>query len=110
MRGRDRPATARPARQRWRSPVSEAIGWASVDALGQNGTYGGVQGQTIEVTTLPSFLAAAASSVARVIRIRGHLVGDAIVGSNKTIEGVDAAVFEGNLRIESAQNVIVRVI
>ena len=89
-------------------PAGNSIGWASVEALGQNGTYGGVQGETVDVTTIPNFLAAAASSTARVIRLHGHLVGDVIVGSNKTVEGVDGAVFEGSLRIESAQNVIVR--
>jgi pectate lyase len=92
------------------APPNDAgsMGWASVPALGQNGTYGGVQGPTTEVTTIPAFLAAAAGTAARVIVVRGHLVGDVVIGSNKTIEGVDGAVIEGYVRIESAQNVIVR--
>jgi pectate lyase len=92
------------------APPSDAgsMGWASVPALGQNGTYGGIQGETIEVTTIPAFLAAAASPTARVIKVRGHLIGDVVIGSNKTVEGVEGAVIEGYVRIESAQNVIFR--
>jgi pectate lyase len=92
------------------APPSDAgsMGWASVPALGQNGTYGGVQGPVTEVTTIPEFLAAAAGPSPRVIKVRGHLVGDVVIASNKTIEGIEGAVIEGYVRIESAQNVIFR--
>ena len=92
------------------APPTDAgsMGWASVSALGQNGTYGGIQGETVEVTTVSAFLVAAASPTARVIKVRGHLVGDLVIGSNKTVEGVDGAAIEGYVRIESAQNVIFR--
>ncbi len=85
-----------------------SMGWASVPALGQNGTYGGIQGPTTDVTTIPEFLTAAASPAARVIKVHGHLVGDVVIGSNKTIEGVEGAVLEGYMRIEGSQNIIVR--
>jgi pectate lyase len=91
------------------APTGDApIGWASVNALGQDGTYGGRDGDTVEVTSIQQFVTAAAGPAPRLIRVRGHLVGDVGVGSNKTVEGVDGAVLEGSMSIDSVQNVIVR--
>lgn len=86
----------------------EPVGWASVSALDLETTSGGHGGELVDVTSWPQLLTALAGSTPRVVRMSGRITGKVVVGSNKTLEGVDGALLQGSLRIERAQNVIVR--
>src|SRR4029079_4786230 len=55
-------------------PSSGPIGFASVTALGQNGTTGGAGGPTVEVDTAAEFIAAIARTGPLVICVRGMIV------------------------------------
>ncbi|AJP03047.1 pectate lyase [Streptomyces cyaneogriseus subsp. noncyanogenus] len=72
--------------------TATADGFASVDALGQNGTYGGRDGQTVTVRTLAELEKYATAPEPYVIVVAGtitmHPVGKEIkVASDKTIIG-----------------------
>ncbi len=85
-------------------------GWASVDALGQNGTTGGDGGDLVEVSTTAELLSAIAGTAPRVVRVNGS-VGDGeriSIGSNKTVEGATGAEIHGAVRIDESFNVILR--
>jgi pectate lyase/pectin methylesterase-like acyl-CoA thioesterase len=69
------------------------LGFAAVNALGQNGTTGGAGGQTVTVTTAAEFLAAIARPEPLIIRVVGMLTLPGPmhdVASHKTIVGVGA--------------------
>ncbi len=78
-----------PLRQRRDAP----IGFASVNALGQDGTTGGAGGATITVTTAQEFMTAIARREPLIIRVNGMLTLPrrmVDVTSDKTIVGVGA--------------------
>jgi pectate lyase len=74
------------------SPPADLVGFASVDALGQNGTTGGSGGPTVTVSSAAEFAAAATSPGPRVVRVNGVITLTAMqdVASDKTILGVGA--------------------
>ncbi|MEV0151051.1 MULTISPECIES: pectate lyase [unclassified Nonomuraea] len=85
-----------------------ANGFASVDALGRNGTTGGAGGPTLTVGTTQDFLDAIARPGPYVIQVRGRITlptgttdGMHAVTSDKTIIGLgaDAALVGGGLTI-----------
>jgi pectate lyase len=74
-------------------PPGQADGFASVNALGQNGTTGGAGGSTVVVDTASEFLGAVGQSGPLVIQVQGiiSLPGPMHdVTSDKTIIGVGA--------------------
>jgi pectate lyase len=77
-------------------PSSGPIGFASVNALGQNGTTGGAGGPTVEVDTAAEFIAAIARTGPLVICVRGMIQLPASpqmhnVTSDKSILGIGAS-------------------
>ncbi|GIJ58024.1 pectate lyase family protein [Virgisporangium aurantiacum] len=73
------------------------IGFAAVNALGQNGTTGGAGGPTSTVTNAADFIAAIAATGPRVVRVQGTITlptgssdGMYTVSSDKTIIGIGA--------------------
>jgi pectate lyase len=75
-------------------PPGRADGFASVNALGQNGTTGGAGGSTVRVSTASAFLAAVAQSGPLVIEVSGMITLPGPmhdVTSNKTIVGLGAS-------------------
>ncbi|WP_306746473.1 pectate lyase family protein [Saccharothrix yanglingensis] len=88
------------------------IGFASVNALGQNGTTGGAGGATVTVSTASAFITAVKSSAPMTIRVNGTipLSGMQDVASNKTITGVGTAgrITGGGLDVDGTSNVIIR--
>ncbi|BCL17045.1 pectate lyase family protein [Micromonospora sagamiensis] len=91
-------------------------GFASVNALGQNGTTGGAGGPTVTVTTAAQLASAAGQAGPLVIRVSGRIqVSDMItVVANKSIIGVGttAEITGGGLQLGSTtrpgNNVIIR--
>lgn len=92
------------------------VGWASVNALGQNGTTGGLGGATVTATTQAELEAYATSAETLTIRVQGTIQmspwGYRIaVKSNKTILGLgtNATLQYGGLQVtDSEKNVIIR--
>ncbi|MFI1723292.1 pectinesterase family protein [Streptomyces sp. NPDC020489] len=83
-------SAATPAAPAWATATAD--GFASVDALGQNGTYGGRGGQIVTVTTLADLERYATAAEPYVIVVAGTItmnpVGKEIkVHSDKTIVG-----------------------
>ncbi|WP_328653695.1 pectate lyase [Micromonospora sp. NBC_00330] len=75
-------------------PGAPPIGFASVNALGQNGTTGGAGGPTVTVDTAAEFLAAIGTTGALNIRVSGVIALPGPmhdVTSDKTIVGVGAS-------------------
>jgi pectinesterase len=105
------PANAAPAWAR-----AAADGFASVDALGQNGTYGGRDGRTVTVRTLADLEKYATAAEPYVIvvaqAIRMDPVGKEIkVASDKTIVGAGTSghlVGGGFFLGQGVHNVIIR--
>jgi pectate lyase len=84
------------------------IGFAAVNALGQNGTTGGTGGPTVTVTNATDFIAAIASTGPRTVRVQGTITlptgssdGMYNVSSDKTIIGIGATarIEHGGLNI-----------
>src|SRR3981081_2519326 len=69
---------------------SSPIGFASVNANGQNGTTGGAGGATVTVTTSSALTSAVSRSAATIVQVSGTIAlsSDANVASNKTIIGL----------------------
>jgi pectate lyase len=90
--------------------TGDPVGWAAVDADGQNGTSGGRDGEAVEVTTLEDFRRYAADATPRIVRIAGTItIPDRVeIGSNKTIVGAPGAVLHGGLDIANQKNVILQ--
>ncbi|HEU4325716.1 MAG TPA: pectate lyase, partial [Roseiflexaceae bacterium] len=89
-------------------PGDGPIGFASVNALGQNGTTGGAGGPVVTVSTTAAFLDYIARPGPYVIQVQGTITlptgttdGMHSVASNKTIIGLgaDAALVGGGLTI-----------
>jgi len=92
------------------------IGWASVDALDQNGTTGGEGGEVIVVNTMAELIAAAGQTDTIIIEVNGMIPvtpkGRFIeVNSHKTIIGKipGSGISEGGFRVGSGKkNIIFR--
>ena len=89
-------------------PPSQLVGWASVNAEGQNGTTGGGSATPVVVTSTSAFNAAAGGTSPAVIHVSGSLSGNFSIGSNKTVVGVCGAVLQGHVGISGSVNVIIR--
>jgi len=93
-------------------PPGQADGFASVNALGQNGTTGGVGGPTVTVTTTQGLLDAIDTVGPMIIRVQGtiNITSKQGVRPNKTIVGVGttAVINGGGLDFYRSFNVIVR--
>jgi pectate lyase len=104
----------------WNPKITRAIddtpiGYASVNALGQNGTTGGAGGTVVTVTNQADLEFYCGQSAPYIIQVQGTIAmtpyGKAAqVQSNKTIIGVGAnpTIFNGGLSLTNRQNVIVR--
>jgi pectate lyase len=93
---------------RGRPAAGGPIGWASVDASGQNGTTGGGAEEPEIATTESELWDAVAGDAPRVIHIAHSMQGSLDVGSNKTIEGEPGVIFRGHIEIDGSVNVIIR--
>ena len=89
-------------------PASALVGWASVDAMGQNGTTGGGDAPPIRVNTEAAFMSSIAGTTPRVIYVTGTLKGSFGIGSHKTIVGLCGAQIHGHIELSRSVNVIVR--
>jgi pectate lyase len=91
---------------------SSPIGFASVNANGQNGTNGGAGGPTVTVSSASALSSAAGRSGSLIVQVSGTITlsSDVKVASNKTIIGLGstAAITGGGLNISNVHNVIVR--
>lgn len=91
------------------SPVSvdKPIGYAMVDGT----TTGGQGGQTVTVTNLTDFKAAARSTSPLIIMVSGNFTGTGMIDvlSNKTIIGVNGATLNGiGLALYRVNNIIIK--
>jgi pectate lyase len=110
------PATPTPATPTPIMPMNGPIGFASVNALGQNGTTGGAGGSEVTVTTAAELADYAGRTGPYIIRISGRIqFSDMItVVANKSIIGVgsSAEITGGGLQLGSTtrpgNNVIIR--
>ncbi|MEV6592797.1 pectinesterase family protein [Streptomyces acidicola] len=107
-------ATAAAAAPAWAADVAD--GFASVNALGQNGTYGGRDGQTVTVRTLTDLEKYATATEPYVIVVAAAInmnpVGKEIkVASDKTIvgQGTSGHIVGGGFFLgQGVHNVIIR--
>lgn len=94
------------------TPTTGLVGFATVNALGQNGTTGGAGGPTITVANASDFLAAIQRTDPVIIRVNGtiSLSGMNRVASDKTIVGVGTSgvITGGGLTLSGVKNVIIR--
>jgi pectate lyase len=102
-----------PAAPSSAAPLADApIGFASVNALGQNGTTGGVGGQTVTATTTDQLLEYIDTVGPLVIQVSGRIAITSKQGvrPNKTIIGLGttAEITGGGLDFYRSYNVIVR--
>ncbi|MGW2617727.1 pectinesterase family protein [Streptomyces sp. NPDC001500] len=112
--GQARAAAATAAAPAW--ATASADGFASVDALGQNGTYGGRDGRTVTVRTLADLEKYATAAEPYVIVVAATITMDPVgkeikVQSNKTIVGSGTAgqiVGGGFFLGQGVHNVILR--
>jgi pectate lyase len=97
-------------------PTAQADGFASVNALGQNGTTGGVAGPTVTVTTAAALADYAGRNTPYTILVSGTITFDDMITvvANKSIIGVGstATISGGGLQLGSTtrpgNNVIIR--
>ncbi len=109
-------ASASPAPRTTPAGWADApVGFAALDAAGQDGTTGGVGGPTVTVHDLAELVHYAQTAEPYVIEVAGTIevapFGEMIrVASDKTIVGVgtDAEIVGGGLFLDQAVNVIVR--
>ncbi|MFD7277922.1 pectinesterase family protein [Streptomyces sp. NPDC059862] len=112
--GDDAQPTAQAAAPAWATATAD--GFASVNSLGQNGTYGGRDGKTVTVTTLAELEKYATAAEPYVIVVAGTItmnpVGKEIkVASDKTIVGAGTSgqiVGGGFFLGTGVHNVIIR--
>ncbi|MER6091472.1 pectinesterase family protein [Streptomyces bluensis] len=108
------PPAAAAAAPAWAADVAD--GFASVNALGQNGTYGGRDGKTVTVTTLADLEKYATATEPYVIVVAAAItmnpVGKEIkVASDKTIvgQGTSGQIVGGGFFLgQGVHNVIIR--
>ncbi|GAA2370571.1 hypothetical protein Cme02nite_45370 [Catellatospora methionotrophica] len=107
-----RPPSPSPSTSPGPVPPNQADGFASVNALGQNGTYGGVGGPTVVVDTTAELLAAIDTIGPMVIQVQGTITIDSKRGvrPHKTIIGLgsSAVINGGGFDFYRSYNVIVR--
>ncbi len=88
------------------------IGFASVNAEGQNGTTGGTGGDTVTASDTDSFVEYVESDEPLIIQVDGSISLDGMqdVASDKTIIGVgdSARITDGGLDVDGTSNVIIR--
>ncbi|HEU5472366.1 MAG TPA: hypothetical protein VFV67_17070 [Actinophytocola sp.] len=93
-------------------PAGSPIGWAGVNALGQNGVTGGAGGPVVTATTSEQFLDYIDTVGPLVIRVQGtmNITSKQGVRPNKTIVGVGTSgvINGGGLDFYRSFNVIVR--
>jgi pectate lyase len=93
-------------------PTGNADGFAGVNALGQNGTTGGVGGPTVVVDTTAELLAAIDTIGPMIIHVQGtiNITSKQGVRPNKTILGLgaNATINGGGFDFYRSYNVIVR--
>ena len=95
---------------------SGVIGFASINALGQNGTIGGGIAPPIVVTTQSELVAAISGRIPKVVHVLGHIPGSGkvAIGSNTTILGLGATGFIDGFTLAmgdsggNVQNIIIR--
>ncbi|NEB03922.1 pectinesterase family protein [Streptomyces sp. SID13726] len=112
--GTQSPASAATAAPAWATDVAD--GFASVNALGQNGTYGGRDGRTVTVRTLADLEKYATASEPYVIVVAAAITMDPVgkeikVQSNKTIvgSGTSGHIVGGGFFLgQGVHNVIIR--
>ncbi|MFF4486812.1 pectinesterase family protein [Streptomyces sp. NPDC001544] len=112
--GSQQAAAATTAAPAWATATAD--GFASVDALGQNGTYGGRDGRTVTVRTLADLEKYATAAEPYVIVVAAAIDVDPVgkeikVQSNKTIVGAGTAgqiVGGGFFLGQGVHNVIIR--
>ncbi|MDH6628422.1 pectate lyase [Streptomyces sp. LBL] len=100
----------------WATAAATADGFASVDALGQNGTYGGRDGRTVTVKTLADLEKYATAPEPYVIVVAAAITMDPVgkeikVASDKTIvgSGTSGQLVGGGFFLGSGvHNVIIR--
>ncbi|UUU20360.1 pectate lyase family protein [Streptomyces sp. DSM 40750] len=106
------PVEAETAAEAAPSAETSPTGFAAVNALGQNGTTGGVGGATVTATTTEQFLEYIDTVGPLVIRVQGtiDITSKQGVRPNKTIIGVgsSAVINGGGLDFYRSYNVIVR--
>ncbi|MDH2430604.1 right-handed parallel beta-helix repeat-containing protein [Sphaerisporangium sp. TRM90804] len=94
------------------APIGSPVGFASVNALGQNGTTGGAGGRTVTATDAGRFLDYIDSTERLVIQVAGRIEISSKQGvrPNKTIIGVGTSghITGGGLDFYRSFNVIVR--
>jgi pectate lyase len=94
------------------TPTTGLVGFATVNALGQNGTTGGARGQTVTVSNASDFLAAVQRTDPVIVQVNGtiNLTGMNKVASDKTIIGVGTSgvITGGGLTLSGVKNVIIR--
>jgi hypothetical protein len=95
--------------------ANRPVGFASLNANGQNSTTGGEGGQTVTVRTQSDLERYAGASEPYIIRVEGTITispfgKEVKVTSNKTIVGVgsNAMIREGGFILDPANNVIIR--
>lgn len=91
-------------------PREEApVGWASVNADGQDGTFGGRGGEVVLAATAQQLQAALSGTDPRIVRVTNSFdAGQVFISSNKTLEGAEGVTLLIRLRIEGQSNIIVR--
>ncbi|WP_416976233.1 pectinesterase family protein [Streptomyces sp. T028] len=112
--GEDAQSSASAAAPAW--ATASADGFASVNALGQNGTYGGRDGKTVTVKTLADLEKYATASEPYVIVVAATINMDPVgkeikVQSNKTIigSGTSGQIVGGGFFLgQGVHNVIIR--
>lgn len=94
------------------TPAAGLVGFATVNALGQNGTTGGAGGQIVTVTNASEFVAAVQRTDPVIVRVNGTITlsGMNRVASDKTIVGVGTSgvITGGGLTMSGVKNIIIR--
>jgi pectate lyase len=86
------------------------MGFASVNAMGQNGTTGGEGGETVTVTTGERLSFYASRETPYIIQVQGEItVSSVSIHDNKTIVGIgEQPTIHGQVYVNGHKNVIIR--
>ncbi len=93
-----------------RADQAAPVGFATVNALGQNGTTGGAGGQVVTVTTADRLSFYASRDTPYVIQVQGEISASSIsLHDNKTVIGIgDKPAIHGQVYVNQHKNVIIR--